>query len=119
MCKPPTAPERIRYWHRSPVEANELDGETNLKIKTSLRDANETLDISKWNTDDYSSLVQYINQSVVECDAPNVKLSSFKGTLFINEGTSKETKISIDFKIYSRCNYQSKSLLLSCRLLGY
>ena len=78
------------------IETAELDGETNLKIKNSLRDANETLDISKWNTDDYSSLVQYINRSIIECDAPNVKLSSFKGTLYINEGTSKETKISVD-----------------------
>ena len=78
------------------IETAELDGETNLKIKTSLRDANETLDLSKWNLDTYKSLVDFINHSTIECDAPNVKLSKFQGTLYLNEGEPKETKIAID-----------------------
>ena len=38
------------------IETAELDGETNLKIKQSLRDANDTMNLTKWNSNDFTDL---------------------------------------------------------------
>ena len=80
------------------IETAELDGETNLKIKTSLRESNEKMNLTKWNSRDFSDLVEYVDKSVIECDPPNVQLGKFRGTLYRNQNQKTE-KTSIDNEI--------------------
>ena len=69
-----SAPKGICY-----IETKDLDGETNLKHKTSDKK------LLQLGIDDDASVIHTVNGGYVECENPNDMLYRFEGSLYIKD----------------------------------
>jgi phospholipid-translocating ATPase len=75
------------------LETAELDGETNLKIKTALKNTTEAIDFDDWENKDFSKLVKIVDGSFQDVELPNDRLPKFDGTFHSN---SEKVSVSND-----------------------